>query len=76
MNDKFNVQWSPEKIDHLMRGYTGTLGSYALMASDSIMREAAGMPERASRRLDQYPVLGRFLQEQEGSGPVQAFYDI
>ena len=76
MNDEFNVQWSPEKIDHLMRGYTGTLGSYALMASDSIMREAAGMPERASRRLDQYPVLGRFLQEQEGSGPVQAFYDI
>ena len=76
MNDEFNVQWSPEKIDHLMRGYTGTLGSYALMASDSIMREAAGMPERASRRLDQYPLLGRFLQEQEGSGPVQAFYDI
>ena len=76
MNDKFNVQWNPEKIDHLMRGYTGTLGGYALMASDSIMREASGMPERASRRLDQYPVLGRLLQEQEGSGPVQAFYDI
>ena len=46
------------------------------MAADGVMRSAAGMPERPTRRLDQYPVLGRFIQEQQGTGPVASFYDV
>ena len=74
--DNFNVRVDAENIDHLIRGYTGTLGSYALMAADAAMRSAAGMPERPARRLDQYPVMSRFLQESQGTGPVQSFYDV
>jgi hypothetical protein len=76
ISDKFNIRVPAENIDHLVRGYTGTLGSYALMAADGIMRSAAGMPDRPARRLDQYPVLSRFLQEGQGTGPVESFFDI
>ncbi len=74
--EKFNIRVPAQNIDHLVRGYTGTLGSYALMAADGIMRSAAGMPDRPARRLDQYPVLSRFLQEGQGTGPVESFFDI
>jgi hypothetical protein len=74
--DEIGVRWDAEKIDHFFRGYTGTLGSYALMAADSIMRDAANMPDRPQRRLDEKAVVGRFLQEPQGRGPIQAFYDI
>ena len=76
LDEKVGYRWSAEKIDHLLRGYTGTLGSYALMAADSIMRNATGMPVRSQRRLDQQPVLGRFLQQQEGRGPVETFTEL
>jgi hypothetical protein len=74
--DEVGVRFDAEKIDHLFRGYTGTLGSYALMMADSAMRNAAGMPDRPERRLDERMVVGRFLQQKEGRGPVQQFYDI
>jgi hypothetical protein len=74
--DKAGGRLSAQKVDHVFRGYVGTLGSYALMAADSVGRVAAGLPERESRRLDQWPVLGRFLQESQGRGPVQTFYDL
>jgi len=76
LGEKMRVRWSAEQIDHLLRGYTGTLGSYALMAADSVMRNAAGIPKRADRRLDQMPPMARFLQEQQGRGPVQAFNEL
>jgi len=74
--DEANIRISAQKIDHIIRGYVGTLGSYALMAADSTGRVAAGLPERATRRLDQWPALGRFLQESQGRGPTQTFYDL
>ena len=74
--DKQGGRISAQKIDHVFRGYAGTLGSYALMAADSGGRIAAGIPERPTRRLDQWPVLGRFLQENQGRGSIQTFYDL
>ena len=74
--DEAGGRLSAQKVDHVFRGYVGTLGSYALMAADSVGRVAAGLPEREARRLDQWPVLGRFLQENQGRGPVQTFYDL
>tara|TARA_R110002051_G_scaffold281962_1_gene343692 strand:+ start:68 stop:1297 length:1230 start_codon:yes stop_codon:yes gene_type:complete len=74
--DEMGGRLSAQKVDHIFRGYVGTLGSYALMAADSVGRVAAGLPEREAKRLDQWPVLGRFLQEEQGRGPVQTFYDL
>ena len=71
-----NIDFQPRKIDHLVRGYLGTVGSYALLASDGVMRNYLGLPAPADKRPDQYPVLSRFLQERAGTGPVEAFYQL
>ena len=65
-----------KQIDYILRGYTGTLGSYAIMATDSLMRGPAGLASAPSNRLHEYPVLSRFLQEEVGRGPLDAYYDL
>ena len=70
------IQYHPKKIDHLIRGYLGTVGSYGLLASDGIMRNYLGLPVGAEKRADQHPVLSRFLQERVGTGPVEGFYQL
>ena len=71
-----SIDYQPRKIDHLIRGYLGTVGSYALLASDGVMRNYLDLPAPADKRPDQYPVLSRFLQERAGTGPVEAFYQL
>ena len=71
-----NIDYDPRKIDHLIRGYLGTVGSYALLMTDGVMRNYLGLPAPAEQRADQKPVLTRFLQERAGTGPTQAFYQL
>ena len=66
---------SPLKIDHLMRGYTGTLGTYAIDLSDAVAREFAGPEYQVPKRLQDFPVVRRFYQG-VGSGYQQMFYDL
>jgi hypothetical protein len=75
----FNI--SPLKVDHVLYGYTGTLGSYVIDAVDSIARteafqgdEKAKMP--AWRVPFDYPVMKRFFAQTEGSGLRQDAYDL
>ena len=74
--DRMGGRLSAEKVDHLVRGYVGTLGSYVIMATDSVGRNIAGMPQRSARRLDQQPILSRFLQQHQGTDQLQVFYDL
>ena len=68
---------SPARVDALLRGYFGTLGSYIMGASNVIGDTVTGN-ERPSRRIEETPVLGRFLRE----GPAKStqamtdFYDL
>lgn len=64
---------SPMKIEHVARGYFGTLGSYVLNAVDSITRSAtdAGLP---SRRIVDYPIVKRFIRQTGDSGLENQFY--
>ena len=39
-----NIDYDPRNIDHLIRGYLGTVGSYALLATDGIMRNYLDLP--------------------------------
>jgi hypothetical protein len=66
---------SPLKIDHLMRGYTGTLGTYAIDLFDAVVREFAGPEYQVPKRLQDFPVIRRFYQG-VGSGYQQMFYDL
>lgn len=54
---------SPKRLEHLMHGYLGALGMYALGASDMMVRRLSGMPELPASRMDSLPVLKAFYQE-------------
>jgi hypothetical protein len=66
---------SPAKIYNLIKGYTGTLGTYAAMMLDSVMR-GEGDPTKASLKLEQMPVFKRFFSPSEGTGTISAYYDL
>ena len=72
--DTFNA--SPMKVEHVLRGYTGTLGGYILTVADWGMRELKGLPARPTLRADQMMVARRFLQSGEGSrGALSEWYE-
>ncbi|MBU8770341.1 LPD38 domain-containing protein [Cytobacillus oceanisediminis] len=68
---------SPRKVEHIFKGYTGGLGKYFLMATDS-GAEAAGVdkPELPDRGLADAPILNRFVVKNlEGNNQsVNDFY--
>ena len=57
--------WSPKKIDHLIKGYTGTIGGYVLGASDIVAHGIMGK-ETADAPVSRLPVVKAFYQ---GDGP-------
>jgi hypothetical protein len=67
------LNMSPIKIENLVRGYTGTLGTYAIQALDEIYR-GQGDPVKATLRMEQYPVIKRFFASDAGT--VSAYYDL
>jgi len=70
------------KIEHVMRGYTGTMGAYVLDLTDRLfMRqgaEALGFeaPELPAMKPFEYPVVKRFFASPEGSGLKQDAYEL
>lgn len=53
---------SPLQIEHLIGGYTGTLGSYALGVLDGAVSMAKGKPIMMDWRSDEIPVIGSLFQ--------------
>ena len=76
MGEFLNV--SPAKIEHIMRGYTGTLGGYVLAVVDTITRGATGSPLLPSNfELNKLPVINRLLLDLDKSGGYQQqFYEL
>ena len=82
------LDMSPMKIDHVMRGYTGTIGGYVLDWTDRVIRDpdvvdslrnmgvSITSPEFPSAAIYDYPVLRRFLRGPEGTGLRDQFYDL
>tara|TARA_R100001129_G_scaffold123358_3_gene85973 strand:+ start:1212 stop:8816 length:7605 start_codon:yes stop_codon:yes gene_type:complete len=66
---------SPIQIDYMIRGYTGTLGSYLVMLYDSITR-GQGDPTKPTLNPEQIPVFKRFFASPTGSGPKSQFYEL
>ena len=62
-------------IDHVIGGYTGTFGMYAVDAISSIM-DSNGDSPKASKRFEQMPVIKRFMLDPEARGNVTAYYDL
>jgi len=75
MGALFNI--SPLKVDHILKGYTGTVGSYILFASDLAARPMLGY-EAAPSLLgepERWPMFRRFFQGEDGGGRLAEYYD-
>ena len=69
---------SPKRLEHLVHGYTGAMGMYILGASDVLVRNMQGAPERPTMRMDRVPVVKAFYQESPAMHTIYStkFYDI
>lgn len=70
---------SPVLIENYIRGWTGTLGQFALKAADYGLRQAGVVPspERAEGTLADIPIVRAFVARYPSMGaqPIQDFYD-
>ncbi len=57
------LDMSPMRLEAVFRGYFGTLGSYALAASDAIARDEDKIGKASSTRLDEIWVLKRLVRQ-------------
>ena len=69
---------NPMKIDHVLYGYSGTLGAYVLDALDRLVLKNPAVTGKdsipAELSIDQYPVVKRFVVSKFSSGDRQDFY--
>lgn len=64
---------SPLKIDNLMKGYSGTIGTIVFQVMDGLMRDGKGeAPERA---IWQTPGISSFFQRPDGARQIIDFYE-
>jgi hypothetical protein len=55
---------SPKRLEHLLQGYLGSMGMYALGASDLMVRWLSGMPSLPEQRIDRMPIIKAFYQQE------------
>ena len=70
-----NLGVSPMKVDHVIKGYTGTMGMYLVDMIDSILSSNDASP-KADKRFEQMPIIKRFAIDKEAKGTVSAYYDL
>ncbi len=56
---------NPMLLEHLVRGYFGTLGAYTMVMTDGLVRQAFDYPARPALRWSQIPVVKRFYRGDE-----------
>ena len=65
---------SPIKIEALVSGYTGTMG-LAFLQAISLGVPSKETPEKAVRRLSEYPILGGAFQPNDAGGIINSVYE-
>jgi hypothetical protein len=67
---------SPMKLEHVLQGYTGTLGGYLLDLMDVTARRVTGTPLMPPN-INSIPVVKRLLLDNDkGGGLQQSFYEL
>lgn len=69
------LEISPIKLDHLIKGYTGTIGQYAVEVFDAIYNLNADVP-KPSKRFEQMPIIKRLALDPDARGTVTSYYDL
>jgi len=71
---------NPVKLEHVMKGYTGTIGSYVLDVVDSTMRSPALSGDTGiqmpTRPITEFPIIKRFFARNNNSGQKEDFYEL
>ena len=65
---------SPIMIDHLINGYTGSVGLAIAQAAGTIVPLKEG-PEAPTKRLSDMPVIGSMFQPNDATGQITLFYE-
>ena len=74
IGEKSNI--SPLKVEHVIAGYTGTLGRYALSMIDATLRKGLDEPVLPKKEFYEYPLIKRFFGSREGRGLQEQFYEL
>jgi hypothetical protein len=56
---------SPKRAEVLVRGYFAAFGKFILDGTDIIAENAFNFPEQPTKRIDDYPLVGRFLKQRQ-----------
>ena len=56
---------NPMMLQHLMRGYFGTLGAHAMLLTDDLVRNRFDYPPRPALRWSAIPAIGRFYRGED-----------
>jgi hypothetical protein len=72
------LDFSPKMMEHIFKGYTGTIGGYALSLADLFARAASGAPDQPGLRARDIPVLNSIYQtgDPRTTQCVTDFYDM
>jgi len=66
---------SPLMIDHVFKGYTGTMGVYASDLLDAALSTTTDV-QKPSKRIEQMPIIKRFLADPEARGKITSYFDL
>jgi len=75
-----SINVNPLKVEHFIKGYSGTIGSYVLSMTDAMMRSPAfsgdSSREMPKRPIYEYPLIKRFFLSNRNSGLKENFYEL
>ena len=66
---------SPMLIDHLIQGYTGTMGMYFNDLADAVFNQYSDV-KKPSLPMEQMPIIKRFLVDPNAKGTTTTFYEL
>ena len=66
---------SPMKVDHIIKGYTGTIGMYGIDTIDMVLDQFGDSP-KPTKRFEQLPVIKRFALDEDARGSVTQYYQL
>jgi hypothetical protein len=66
---------SPMMLEHMYKGYTGSMGMYLVDVMDAIGGLNENSP-KAAKRFEQMPIIKRFAIDPEARGTVTSYYEL
>jgi hypothetical protein len=69
------TNFSAAKVDHIIKGYTGSMGAYALALLD-VLHGTVIDKNKPAKRLEEMPIMREFLQRPDSSRRLSQFYEL